>query len=67
MVCAAYVVVQDITTFLAWAASPEHDERKQTGLKALAIISVMLLYAIYQKQLRWAPLKSRRVVVDVVN
>ncbi len=53
-------------TFLAWAASPEQDERKLVGLKGLAVIGLMVTYAIYQKRLRWAPLKSRRVVVDVV-
>jgi ubiquinol-cytochrome c reductase cytochrome c1 subunit len=59
--------VQDVTTFLAWAATPEQDERKLVGLKAITILSFMLIYAIYQKKLRWAPLKTRRIVVDVVN
>jgi ubiquinol-cytochrome c reductase cytochrome c1 subunit len=58
---------QDVTTFLAWAASPEHDERKLVGVKALTIIGIMWAFAVYQKRLKWAPLKSRRVVLDVVN
>ncbi|KAI8468477.1 MAG: ubiquinol:cytochrome c oxidoreductase cytochrome c1, mitochondrial [Monoraphidium minutum] len=58
---------KDITTFLAWASAPEHDERKLVGFKALAVIGIMWAFAIYQKRLKWAPLKSRRVVVDVVN
>ncbi|KIY99740.1 ubiquinol-cytochrome c reductase cytochrome c1 subunit [Monoraphidium neglectum] len=58
---------KDVTTFLAWAASPEHDERKLVGVKALTIIGIMWAFAVYQKRLKWAPLKSRRVVLDVVN
>eukprot|EP00879_Flechtneria_rotunda_P001423 GHRR01001576.1.p1 GENE.GHRR01001576.1~~GHRR01001576.1.p1 ORF type:complete len:313 (+),score=91.89 GHRR01001576.1:119-1057(+) len=58
---------KDVTTFLAWAASPEQDERKLMGVKAITLISLMWLYAVYQKRLRWSVLKSRKVVVDVVN
>lgn len=58
---------KDVTTFLAWAAAPEHDERKLMGFKAMTIIGIMWFFALYQKRLKWAPLKSRRVVVDVVN
>jgi ubiquinol-cytochrome c reductase cytochrome c1 subunit len=56
-----------VTTFLAWAAAPEHDERKLMGFKALTIIGIMWAYAVYQKRLKWAPLKSRRVIVDAIN
>lgn len=52
---------QDVTTFLAWAASPEHDERKLVGIKALTILAFMIAFAMYQKKLKWAPLKSRKV------
>lgn len=58
---------KDVVTFLAWAAAPEQDERKLVGIKALAILSLMIAYAAYQKRLKWAPLKTRRLVVDVVN
>ncbi|KAF8072580.1 hypothetical protein HT031_000240 [Scenedesmus sp. PABB004] len=58
---------KDVTTFLAWAASPEQDERKLMGVKALTIIGIMWGFALYQKRLRWSVLKSRKVVVDVVN
>jgi ubiquinol-cytochrome c reductase cytochrome c1 subunit len=59
--------LQDVVSFLAWAASPEMDERKLMGFKALSLIALMWAFALYQKRLKWAPLKSRRVVVDVVN
>ncbi|KAF6264543.1 cytochrome c1 [Scenedesmus sp. NREL 46B-D3] len=58
---------KDVTTFLAWAASPEQDERKLMGIKAMTLIAVMWAYAVYQKRLRWSTLKSRKVVVDVIN
>ena len=58
---------KDVTTFLSWAAAPEHDERKLVGVKALTLIGVMWCFALYQKRLKWAPLKTRRVVVDVIN
>lgn len=32
---------QDVTTFLAWAAAPEHDERKLMGIKGMTIIGIM--------------------------
>lgn len=37
------------------------------GVKAMTIISIMWAFAMYQKRLRWSVLKSRKVVVDVVN
>lgn len=58
---------KDVTTFLAWAASPEHDERKLMGIKGMTIIGIMWAFAIYHKRLRWSVLKSRKVVLDVVN
>ena len=60
-------MVQDVTTFLAWAAEPEHDERKLMGAKWIFILSVVLLTAGYYKRWKWAPLKSRKVIVDAIN
>jgi ubiquinol-cytochrome c reductase cytochrome c1 subunit len=56
-----------VVSFLAWAAQPEMDDRKLMGFKALSLIGLMWAFSLYQKRLKWAPLKSRRVVVDVVN
>ncbi len=56
-----------MTTFLAWAASPEQDERKLMGIKAMTLISIMMMFAMYQKRLKWSVLKSRKIVMDVVN
>lgn len=58
---------KDVTTFLAWAAEPEHDERKLAGAKFLVVMSIVWMVAIYYKRWKWAPIKSRKIVLDAVN
>ena len=58
---------KDVATFLTWASNPEADERKLVGLKVILVTSIMFVFAAYMKRLKWAPLKSRRLVMDVVN
>lgn len=60
-------MAKDVTSFLAWAAEPEHDERKLMGVKFLSALFVLWVFAVYYKRWKWAPIKSRRVIVDVVN
>jgi ubiquinol-cytochrome c reductase cytochrome c1 subunit len=60
-------LAKDVVTFLAWAAEPEADDRKLMGVKWLTALSLVLATAIYYKRWKWAPLKSRRVIVDVLN
>jgi hypothetical protein len=48
-------------------AEPEHDDRKLMGVKWTAAMLVLTALAVYYKRWKWAPLKSRRVIVDVVN
>eukprot|EP01104_Vermistella_antarctica_P006581 TRINITY_DN17290_c0_g1_i1.p1 TRINITY_DN17290_c0_g1~~TRINITY_DN17290_c0_g1_i1.p1 ORF type:complete len:300 (+),score=71.97 TRINITY_DN17290_c0_g1_i1:41-901(+) len=52
-------MAKDVTTFLCWAAEPEHDERKEMGVKTILILSLMLVPALYFKRLKWAGIKSR--------
>ena len=59
--------MQDVTTFLAWAAEPEHDERKLMGFKFILVLSLAWISAAYYKRWKWAPIKSRRVIVDALN
>lgn len=61
------VALQDVTTFLAWAAEPEHDDRKLMGVKWIFVLAVVWCTAVYYKRWKWAPLKSRKVIVDAVN
>ncbi|KAM7267296.1 hypothetical protein ACFE04_009462 [Oxalis oulophora] len=58
---------KDVVSFLSWAAEPEMEERKLMGFKWIFVLSLALLQAAYQRRLRWSPLKSRKVIVDVVN
>ncbi|GAQ91947.1 Cytochrome c1 [Klebsormidium nitens] len=60
-------MAKDVTTFLAWAAEPEHDERKLMGIKWMFVIALVYLQAVYYKRWKWAPIKSRRLIVDAVN
>ena len=55
-------IAKDVVTFLAWAAEPEHDERKKMGLKVVSWLSVMVGLSIWLKRWKWAPLKNRKIV-----
>lgn len=46
----------DVVTFLAWAAEPEMEERKQTGIKVILFLAVFagIMYAVKKKV--WAKL-----------
>eukprot|EP00745_Piridium_sociabile_P001857 TRINITY_DN111188_c0_g1_i1.p1 TRINITY_DN111188_c0_g1~~TRINITY_DN111188_c0_g1_i1.p1 ORF type:complete len:318 (+),score=78.19 TRINITY_DN111188_c0_g1_i1:47-955(+) len=52
---------KDICVFLRWSAEPEHDTRKQMGLKALMIFSCLLVVTYYLKRHKWSVLKSRKI------
>ena len=49
-------MAKDVTTFLAWAAEPEMEERKRLGIKVILFLLVMtgLLFALKRKI--WADL-----------
>lgn len=54
-------LAKDVSTFLAWAAEPESDERKRAGLKVLTAMSLIVAFGVYWKRLRWSVHKSRVV------
>ena len=58
---------KQVTTFLAWAAEPEHDDRKLMGAKWILVMTLVWATALYYKRWKWAPIKSRRIVVDVLH
>ncbi|KAK4477332.1 hypothetical protein RD792_016549 [Penstemon davidsonii] len=58
---------KDIVSFLTWAAEPEMEERKLMGFKWIFVLSLALLQAGYYRRMRWSVLKSRKLVLDVVN
>ncbi|KAL7749831.1 cytochrome c1 [Sorochytrium milnesiophthora] len=55
-------IAKDVSAFLAWAAEPEHDERKRMGLKAVILLSGMTVLSIWLKRFKWSYLKSRKIV-----
>ena len=42
-------MAKDVSTFLSWAAEPEHDERKLMGAKFMFVTSLVLFQAAYFK------------------
>jgi len=56
-------LAKDVVTFLAWASEPEHDQRKQMGMKALLMLSSMAVLAFWWKRHTWSYLKTRKIVI----
>lgn len=52
---------KDVTTFLAYCAKPEEEERKKMGVKILVGLTIFAGFMWYQKRLRWAVIKNRRI------
>lgn len=55
-------LAKDVICFLAWASSPEHDERKLMGLKALSITTFLLGISLYWKRYKFSALKTRKFI-----
>jgi hypothetical protein len=51
-------MAKDVSTFLSWAAEPEHDERKKIGIKAVILFSTL---TIYVKRFKWTVIKNRKI------
>lgn len=54
-------MAKDVVTFLNWAAEPEHDERKKTGIKAVILFSTLFALSVYVKRFKWGPIKNRKI------
>jgi len=55
-------MAKDVSTFLVWAASPEHDMRKRMAIKALSMLSLLAIFSYYIKRHKWTVIKSRKLV-----
>merc|ERR1711944_195578 len=60
-------LAKDVSTFLTWAASPEHDLRKKMSIKALLALSITSGLLFYIKRSKWSVLKSRKIVYTPKN
>lgn len=54
-------MAKDVSTFLAWAAEPEHDERKKMGMEWIGGFAILAVGMVYLKRFRWSLYKSRRL------
>jgi ubiquinol-cytochrome c reductase cytochrome c1 subunit len=54
-------MAHDVTVFLAWAAEPEHDERKRMGFKWVVGLGLMFAVTGWYKRFRWSALKQRTI------
>lgn len=57
-------MAKDVTSFLNWAAEPEHDDRKRAGLKAVIILSSLWALSVWVKRWKWAPVKTRKFIYN---
>lgn len=57
-------MAKDVTTFLNWAAEPEHDERKKIGIKAVILFSTLTALSLYVKRFKWTVIKNRKLVYN---
>ncbi|KAK0217990.1 cytochrome c1, component of the mitochondrial respiratory chain [Armillaria fumosa] len=57
-------MAKDVTTFLNWAAEPEHDERKKYGIKAVILFSTLFALSVYIKRFKWTTIKNRKIFYD---
>lgn len=54
-------MAKDVSTFLAWAAEPEHDERKKMGMEWVATFTLLAMAMFYAKRFKWSVFKTRKI------
>ena len=54
-------MASDVTEFLAWAAEPELEVRKRTGIAAITFLLIMAVLSYLAKQQIWANVKKKKV------
>jgi ubiquinol-cytochrome c reductase cytochrome c1 subunit len=54
-------MAKDVAVFLAWAAEPEHDERKKMGISVMVALAIAVAITGYYKRFRWSIYKTRKI------
>ena len=54
-------MAKDVSVFLAWASEPEHDDRKQAGMKWIFALGTAAVVTGFYKRFRWGPYKTRQI------
>lgn len=54
-------MAKDVATFLSWASSPEHDERKLWAMKIYLVGIPVILACWYWKRHTWIGIKTRKI------
>ena len=54
-------MAHDVAVFLAWAAEPEHDDRKRMGIKWVSALALMFVFTGFYKRFKWSVLKGRKI------
>jgi ubiquinol-cytochrome c reductase cytochrome c1 subunit len=54
-------MAKDVSTFLAWASEPEHDERKKMGMQWVGGFTALFFGMLFMKRFRWSIYKNRRI------
>jgi ubiquinol-cytochrome c reductase cytochrome c1 subunit len=54
-------MAKDVAAFLAWAAEPEHDDRKRGGLQFMVAIATAIAITGFYKRFRWSIFKTRKI------
>ena len=60
-------MAKDVVTFLNWAAEPEHDERKKTGIKAVILLSTLFAVSVYVKHFKFSVIKNRKLSMALLH
>jgi len=55
-------MAHDVSVFLAWAAEPEHDQRKMMGVKWCSMLVISIGLSFYYKRMKWNVVKNRKMV-----
>lgn len=54
-------MAKDVACFLAWAAEPEHDDRKRGGIQFIVAVAFALVITGFYKRFRWSIFKTRKI------